>query len=221
MARLLPSDVFRLGDALDPFEKLVALALIDYGPRAFPKQQTLAVKCGLSVRTVQRCLDSLREKGLLTTSSTGKALTYVLEMRPTDASCCATQTHLMRPTDASDASHRRRDPKESNGTREPNQAPAPPAAGWGGVPESLQEAIRRRDPGADLVASAQRAVVSQILASVGITADRDHADAWRLLCQAWAATGHRPYDIARKSAERLDGAKDVRAVVLHRIRGAA
>jgi biotin operon repressor len=225
MARLLPSDVFRIGDALDPLEKLVTLALIDYGPRAFPAQQTLAVKCGLSRRCVQNVLERLRQKGVVTTSSTGKALTYVInlgpEVRTTCAPCCAPRAQEMRTTCASDAHHVRRDPKERNGTREPNQAPAPPAAGWGGVPESLQEAIRRRDPGADLVASAQRAVVSQILASVGITADRDHADAWRLLCQAWAATGHRPYDIARKSAERLDGAKDVRAVVLHRIRGAA
>jgi hypothetical protein len=64
-------------------------------------------------------------------------------------------------------------------------------------------------------------VVAQALASVGISADRDVADAWRLLCQAWAATGKRPYDLVRAATARLDGAKDVRAVVLHRIRGAA
>ena len=221
MARTLPSDVFRLGSALDPLEKLVVLALLDYGPRAFPAQQTLAVKCGLSRRTVQRCLDSLRDKGVLSTRSTGKALTYVIDLRQADAPCCVTQTHQKRQPDASDASQWRRDPNESNGTNQPNQQPAMPAGGWGGIPSDLQTAIRRRDDGADLVAGPQRHVVTQALASVGLTADRDVADAWRLLCQAWAATGKRPYDLVRAATERLDGAKDVRSVVMYRLRGAA
>jgi hypothetical protein len=225
MARPLPSDVFRLGDALDAFEKLVTLALLDYGPRAFPAQQTLAVKTGLSRRTVQRCLDSLRRKGVLTTRSTGKALTYVIELRPemrqADAPCCVTQTQEMRPIDASDASHRRRDPNESNGTSQPNQQPATPAGGWGGIPSDLRDTIRRRDDGADLVVAGQLRVVTQQLAGVGITAEADIGHAWRLLCKVWATVGRRPYDTVQAALSRLDGAKDVRALVMYRLRGAA
>lgn len=225
MARPLPSDVWRLGPALDAAEKLLVLALLDYGPRAFPAQQTLAVKTGLSRRTVQRCLDSLREKGVVTTSSTGKALTYVIDLRPEmrhrDASCCVTVAQEMRQPDASDASQWRRDPNESNGTSPSNQQPAPAGSGWGGIPEDVRDAIRRRDHGADIVVDAQRRIVTQQLASVGITADLDVWHAWRLLCKVWGSTGRRPYDTVQGALARLDGAKDVRSVVMYRLRGAA
>lgn len=217
----MQSDVWRLGDALDAFEKLVVLALLDYGPRAFPAQQTLALKCGLSRSTIQRCLDSLRDKGVLVTTSSGKSLTYTIVLRHTDAPCCVQQTQEKRPTDASDASHRRRDPNESNGTSPSNQQPAPAGSGWVGVPDDIRDAIRRRDQGADIVVDAQRRVVTQQLASVGITTDLDVWHAWRLLCKVWASTGRRPYDTVQGALARLDGAKDVRSVVMYRLRGAA
>jgi len=225
MARPLPSDVFRLGDALDPLEKLVTLALLDYGPRAFPAQQTLAVKCGLSRRCIQNVLERLRQKGVVTTSSTGKALTYVIDLRPemrtTCAPCCAPRAQEMRTACASDAHHVRRDPNESNGTSPPNPERATPAGWWGGIPSDLRDTIRRRDDGADLVVAGQLRVVTQQLAGVGITAEADIGHAWRLLCKVWATVGRRPYDTVQAALSRLDGAKDVRALVMYRLRGAA
>jgi biotin operon repressor len=79
MATLRTGDVFRLGDALAPEEKLVLLALLDYGSRIYPSQGTLALKTGYSVRTVRNVVKALREKGLITTSQRGaKALTYLI-----------------------------------------------------------------------------------------------------------------------------------------------
>ena len=65
MPKLYPSDIWRLGDALDPNEKLVALALLDYGDRIYPSQAHVAVKTGLSLATVKRVVGTLRAKGVL------------------------------------------------------------------------------------------------------------------------------------------------------------
>jgi hypothetical protein len=67
----------------------------------------------------------------------------------------------------------------------------------------------------------QLRVVTQQLAGVGITAEADIGHAWRLLCKVWATVGRRPYDTVQAALSRLDGAKDVRALVMYRLRGAA
>lgn len=225
MSRALPSDVWRLGDALTPAEKLVALALVDYGARAHPRQAVLAVKTGLSRATVQRALDALREKGVLSTTARGKALTYALDLRPDRPHGEASRCLMVRPEvphgEAAIGLMVRQGSELVQGTSPPNQGLADAGTGWGGVPADVIETIRRRDPGADAVVRAQRHVCGIELASFGITDSRAVLDAWRLLCHAWAKSGRRPLDTARAVTERLDGARDPSAVVLHRLRGAA
>lgn len=208
--RALPSEVWRLGDALEPLEKLVVLALLDYGARAHPRQQVLAVKTGLSRRTLQRVLDSLRVKGVVETRARGKALTYVVDLsagrRQADAGIGVRLTQGSEP---------------AQGTSPPNPGAAGAATGWGGVPPDVVEAIRQRDAAADRVVSAQRRVCALELVSHGIGDARAQDDAWRLLCHAWAKAGRRPLDTVRAVTDRLDGARDPSAVVLHRLRGAA
>lgn len=226
MAAPRPSDIWRLGDALDPLEKLVALALVDYGERAFPSQGTLAMKCGLSRRCVQTVLERLRVKGVLTTKSSGKALTYLLnltgEVRTTCASGCAPRAQEKRTTCASDAHHVRRDPNEPNGTSPSNQEPAQAGTGLGGVPEGTWSRITARDPRAALDIEGQRNVTGRTLASYGI-GGADAREAWQLLLEHWGRTGNRPYDVLTQvvTERSLDGVKDVARVVMHRIREAA
>ena len=70
-----PSEVWRCG-ALDGTQKLVLLAILDYGRLAYPRQAVLAAKCGISKSTCQRTVDGLRASGVLTTTTKGKALSY-------------------------------------------------------------------------------------------------------------------------------------------------
>lgn len=61
-------------------DKIVLLALSDYANHnweAWPSHATLARKCGMSSRTIVRCLGSLEDAGLITkTTSTGTSNTY-------------------------------------------------------------------------------------------------------------------------------------------------
>ena len=52
-------------DLLTGYEKLVFILLLRYGNNAFPSMRTLAKKCGISLRTVNRVINSLEEKGVL------------------------------------------------------------------------------------------------------------------------------------------------------------
>lgn len=223
--RALPSEVWRLGDALEPLEKLVVLALLDYGARAHPRQQVLAVKTGLSRRTLQRVLDSLRVKGVVETRARGKALTYVVDLsadrRQADAPIGVRLAPEMRQADAGIGVRLAQGSEPAQGTSPPNPGAAGAATGWGGVPPDVVEAIRQRDAAADRVVSAQRRVCALELVSHGIGDARAQDDAWRLLCHAWAKAGRRPLDTVRAVTDRLDGARDPSAVVLHRLRGAA
>ena len=81
MAAPRPSDVWRLGEAVTPEEKLVLLALVDYGDRIHPSQGTLSLKTGYCIRTIRTIIASLRRKGLITTSQRGaKSLDYVVQI---------------------------------------------------------------------------------------------------------------------------------------------
>jgi len=78
--------------------------------------------------------------------------------------------------------------------------------------------IRSRGHRADI--DAQRRVCSRVMEQHGL-AREDIPPAWRLLCLNWARTGNAPYDTLQRIVNSLEGARDVRAVVLHKIRGVA
>lgn len=204
--------------------KVVLLALLDYGPRAFPRQETLAKKVGMSRTALQENIDRLRAAGLLATRGSGKALTYVV-LPGIRASCCPESGQVKPGIRASDARNPGRDPNYSIELKNPHAAAEPPE-GWGGVSDQLKADIRRRDDGADVVVAAQQAVVLRALAGVGITAERDTVEAWEALCVRWAREGApaRPYNVVKQAIQAVQGSRDVqnvRAVVMHRLRGAA
>jgi hypothetical protein len=84
--------------------------------------------------------------------------------------------------------------------------------------DELVKRIRVRDPRADI--DAQRRVCSRVFEQHGLAKD-DMPPAWRLLCLNWARTGNSPYDVLQRIVTSLEGARDVRAVVLHKIKGVA
>ena len=81
MAKHHPGEIFALGASLTPTEKLVAIALADYGERIHPSQAHLSMKTGLHPDTVSKAICALRAKGIIETYGTGKALTYRLDLR--------------------------------------------------------------------------------------------------------------------------------------------
>jgi len=225
MATLRTGDVFRLGDALAPEEKLVLLALLDYGSRIYPSQGTLALKTGYSVRTVRNVVKALRDKGLITTSQRGaKALTYTVTAPSNEARGAASDRHAVPHREAPRAAQCG---TPCSGiittpvTTPPNQALAIASSGWGIDSEELWQRIVARDPRAPMDLSAQVRVTAKVLGQYGLSQD-EASTAWSILVRVWAHTGNRPYDTVSKVLEKsLDGAKDVASVVLYRLKAVA
>jgi hypothetical protein len=224
MAKPLPSDVFRLGEALTPEEKLVLLALIDYGARIYPSQGTLALKTGYCVRTIRTVVKALREKGVIQTSQRGaKALTYSVVLNPVhvpapesspvtrnysgitpvhaarDAAVGRHPVPINAARDAAVCGKRCSGILTSQGTSQPNQAPATAGKGgeaspWDGIDQEDQRKIRRWVPrDTDTLCEAQRRVTLRKLADLGIRVT-DHARWWRRLGERWGQIGVPPYD---------------------------
>lgn len=226
MATLRTGDVFRLGESLTPEEKLVLIALIDYGARIYPSQGTLALKTGYCVRTIRTVVKSLRQKGLITTKQRGaKALSYSVQLDHDAARDAACKRQEMQRQAAGDAAT---SGTACSGSRTPllnhptNQAPATAGSGGWGVPEVVWNRIVARDPRATLDIEGQRNVTERTLRSYGI-AGAEAVQAWQLLLEHWGRTGNRPYDVLTQvvTERSLDGVKDVARVVMHRIREAA
>jgi hypothetical protein len=215
MAKLYPSDIWRLGDSLDPLEKLVALALLDYGDRIYPSQAHVAIKTGLSLATVKRVMRSLRAKLVISVKRNRKGLSYAFVMAQPDTSDGVTQTPQKCQPDTGLVSHRATNPPKNPLT---NQSAADAASvGWE-VPEDVQGRIRIRDPRADV--EAQRRVCAKVMVQHGLTEDEARRS-WRDLCLGWARTGRAAYDLLNEQVQQLAGARDVRAVLLHRLKGVA
>jgi len=201
---------------LTPTERYVAIALADYGERIHPSLAHLCAKTGLHRNTLSRAICSMRAKGIIRTYGTGKALTYTLDMHfKGDGTVPFKVTHRTFKGDAP-SPLKVRDPNYQRTTKEP---PAADAANGGreGFDELVQR-IRVRDPRADI--DAQRRVCSRVMEQHGL-AGEDIPPAWRLLCLNWARTGNAPYDTLQRIVTSLEGARDVRAVVLHKIKGVA
>lgn len=221
MTRPQPSEVWRCG-ALDGIQKLVLLALLDYGRLAYPRQAVLAAKCGISRSTCQRALEQLRASGVLTTSSRGKALVYRInltgqEMPQVDASRSIKMTQEMPQVDASSGVKMTQGSELVQLTSPPNQANANAFSGWA-VQSDIANRIRQRDPRADF--KSQCSVCRRVLVSHGLS-DRDALGAWRLLLEHWARSGNDAYSTLKHHTENLGGARDVAKVVLHRLQGVA
>lgn len=221
MTRPQPSEVWRCG-ALDGVQKLVLLALLDYGRLAYPRQAVLAAKCGISRSTCQRALEQLRASGVLTTSSRGKALVYHINLtgedrRQDDASRSIKLTQEMHQYDASIGVNMTQGSELVQLTSPPNQQTATAVSGWE-VQSDMANRIRQRDPRADL--KNQCSVCRRVLVSHGLS-DRDALGAWRLLLEHWARSGNDAYSTLKHHTENLGGARDVAKVVLHRLQGVA
>ena len=221
MTRPQPSEVWRCG-ALDGTQKLVLLALLDYGRLAYPRQAVLAAKCGISRSTCQRALEQLRASGVLTTSSRGKALVYHINLtgedrRQDDASRSIKMTQEMHQDDASSGVNMTQGSELVQLTSPPNQANANAFSGWE-VQDDIANRIRQRDPRADF--KNQCSVCRRVLVSHGLS-DRDALGAWRLLLEHWARSGNDAYSTLKHHTENLGGARDVAKVVLHRLQGVA
>ena len=221
MTRPQPSEVWRCG-ALDGIQKLVLLALLDYGRLAYPRQAVLAAKCGISRSTCQRALEQLRASGVLTTSSRGKALVYHINLtgedrRQDDATRSINMTQEMHQYDASSGVKMTQGSELVQLTSPPNQANANAFSGWE-VQDDMANRIRQRDPRADL--KRQCSVCRRVLVSHGLS-DRDALGAWRLLLEHWARSGNDAYATLKHHTENLGGARDVAKVVLHRLQGVA
>jgi biotin operon repressor len=217
MAKHLASDVWRLAPCLTSEELLVLLALADYGDRIFPSQAALAAKTRLHRTTVNRALHSLRKKTVVQSKGSGKALTYTLDLSPTATGTCSARLQVVSPRATGAVAGSDRDPNYRTNSQ-PNQGAADAAAGGREGFDELVQRIRARDPRADI--DAQRRVCSRVLEQHGL-AREDIPPAWRLLCLNWARTGNAPYDTLQRIVNSLEGARDVRAVVLHKIRGVA
>jgi len=216
---MMTGDVWRV-PGLKPVDRLVLLALVDYGTRAFPKQETLAAKCGLSRCAVCRSVARLRKLGLITTKGSGKALRYVVATPKPAAqprTNCSPQLQQVCSTATAAVANSYRDPNY------PNELPHLPAAapsgatGWG-VSIETWERILVRDPRAYFEGT--RNVVQRVLREHKLS-EADAIGAWRLLLEAWARTGTNAYDILKQHLGQLEGSRDVGRVVLHRIRGVA
>lgn len=221
MTRPQPSEVWRCG-ALDGIQKLVLLALLDYGRLAYPRQAVLAAKCGISRSTCQRALEQLRASGVLTTSSRGKALVYHINLtgedrRQDDASRSIKLTQEMHQYDASSGVNMTQGSELVQLTSPPNQQTATAVSGWE-VQSDMANRIRQRDPRADF--KNQCSVCRRVLVSHGLS-DRDALGAWRLLLEHWARSGNDAYSTLKHHTENLGGARDVAKVVLHRLQGVA
>lgn len=209
------------GAPLPHRQKIVLLALLRYGKRAFPKQGTLAEVCGMGQRTVCRIVDELRQAGWITTRGTGKSLTYlVAEPRQTGVATCAKLAQEVRHRGVAATPNWRRDPNPISNPI-PNPTPATPAGGWVGVDSDTVEAIRARDNEADARVEGQRKGVLLRLLANKVTQPDEVAGVWRYLVGEWAATGRRPFEALEALLADCAGARDTRRVLLYRLRGAA
>jgi hypothetical protein len=212
MAKLYPSDIWRRGDALDPLEKLVALALLDYGDRIYPSQSHVAAKTGLSLATVKRVMRSLRAKLVISVKRNRKGLAYAFVMAQPDTFESVTQTPVKAQPDTDPVSQRATNYPKNYPTNQ--GAPDGAAGGWE-VPSDVEGRIRIRDPRAEV--AAQRGVCRRVLLQHGFTEEEARHN-WRNLCLEWARTGTSAYDILKEEVQQLAGARDVRAVLLHRLK---
>lgn len=216
VARIMPSAVWRLAPCLTSEELLVLLALVDYGDRIFPSQAALAAKTRLHRSTVNRVLASLRTKHVVRSRGWGKALTYFIDLSQGATGGCRAERQEVSPPATGGVAGSDRDPKEQ--TNEPKNPRAADAAGGWEVPPDVEGRIRLRDPRADI--EAQRRVCRRVLEQHGVR-EAEARRAWRDLCLAWARTGRSAYEVLAEQTGRLAGARDVRAVLLHRLEGVA
>jgi hypothetical protein len=221
MTRPQPSEVWRCG-ALDGTQKLVLLAILDYGRLAYPRQAVLAAKCGISKSTCQRTVDGLRASGVLTTSTKGKALSYRVnltgqEIPQSDVSRNVNLTSEKRQIDVSSEVNLTSGSYLAKLTSPPNQQTATAVSGWE-VQDDMANRIKQRDPRADI--KSHCSVCRRVLISYGLS-DRDAVGAWRLLLEHWARSGNDAYSTLKFHTETLGGARDVAKVVLHRLQGVA
>ena len=210
-------DVFRLAPCLTSEELLVLLALADYGTRIFPSQAALAAKTRLSKRTVSRAVSSLRTKRVIATQSWGKALQYRLDLCQRGVGTDASVASVVRQPDVGPTPAWRRDPN-SQINSQPNPGAADAAAGGWEVPDGVGNRIRARDPRADIPAQAK--VCRRVMAQHGLTLEEAQR-AWLVLCDHWARTGNAAYDTLNRLTVAMDGARDVRAVLLHKLKAVA
>jgi biotin operon repressor len=195
--RPLTGDIFRLAPALTSDELLVLLALADYGARIFPSQAQLALKTRLHRSTVNRAVQSLREKGIVTAKGHGKALTYSLQLSLPATPTCRSQRQVLSPAATGAVAPSDRDPNYQ--TNYPNQPSAATAAAgvespWDGIDPEDQRRIRRWVPrGVEELIAAQRRVTLRKLAEIGVRVS-DHGRWWSHLGSRWAQKGMPPYD---------------------------
>lgn len=206
MGKPLPSEVWDVDHEADATELFVLCALVDYGARAFPKQDTLAKKLRLSQRTVNAAIGRLRARGLVTTKGTGKALTYTVHLRKNCVGTYANSAQVLRKNCVPATQKLRRDPNESIQLAQPTS---------GAVDQDIIDRIRIRDRRADL--DAQCAVVLRLALATGVTKP-EAMSWWRWLCLNWARTGT---DALAGHREAMLGARDEAAIIRHRIREAA
>jgi hypothetical protein len=197
MAKHHPGEIFALGGSLTPTEKLVAIALADYGERIHPSQAHIAMKTGLHLDTVSATICSLRGKGIIETYGSGKALTYRLDLRSRTGGTSGFKPEHLRSTTGAPPVLNRRDPIHQRTTKEPPAADAAKGgvvSPWDGIdPEDVRK-IRNWCPRhTDTLCEAQRRVTLRKLADLGIRVN-DHAKWWRRLGERWGQIGVPPYD---------------------------
>ena len=210
-------DVFRLAPCLTSEELLVLLALADYGDRIFPSQAALAAKTRLHRTTVNRVLASLRTKQVVRSKGWGKALTYHLHLSQPATGGCSAPLQVVSLPATGGVAHGYRDPNSQTNSQ-PNPGAADAAAGGWEVPDGVGNRIRARDPRADIPAQAK--VCRRVMAQHGLTLEEAQR-AWLVLCDHWARTGNPAYDTLNRLTVAMDGARDVRAVLLHKLKAVA
>jgi hypothetical protein len=195
-------DIFRLAPCLTSEELLVLLALADYGKRIFPSQAALAAKTRLHISTVKRTLASLRTKRIVQSQGWGKALTYRLDLAQGERGGSLTQSEVVAQPERGGRSQGARDPNYQT-NHQPNLSPADAGTGGWGISDQVRNRIRQR-----------------VMAQHGLTMPEAQW-AWGVFCDVWARSGNAAYDTLSKVTIDLTGARDVRALVLHRIKAVA
>lgn len=220
MSKVHPSSIWQLGAAVSPAEKLVLLALIDYGARIHPSQGTISLKTGLSVRKVGQVIAALRQKGLVRTTQRGaKSLTYDVALTPDRSAQSADHDRHAVPRRsaqyAEEVGTACRGILTNQGTNQPNQGAASAAAVGGGISDSVRFQIAVRDPRGDV--DAQHRVVARLLGEHGVTG-KDATDAWIALARNWALTGNGAYETLSDLLRGMVDVRDPAAVLMYRIR---
>jgi len=91
MSRPITTEILDRPD-LTASEKLLLVAIASHGAVAFPSQARLSRLTSLHARSIKRLIRSLRERGILTTQTGRKSLTYAIVgvgdiMSPTGTPC--------------------------------------------------------------------------------------------------------------------------------------